>query len=191
MRTDASRVRRWCALQSKHCLTPLLLGTSIVGCAETAKQAARTAAPAAAEGTLETARKPENRRDIATIIGDPRIRAASRELAGSVADGVFDTLTDEERLVALQDLSQGLVERLGPALAKMTIRDLRPALTATIAESENHSVAQVFSDENRERLGATAKVVVQFVADAFSQEIGAEMTHWETESNAKAAADIS
>lgn len=149
-----------------------LSGLASAGCAETAKQAARSAAPAAAEGTLDAARKPDNRQDIATIIGDPQIREASKALAGSVADGVFDALTDEERTAALERLSARLVEHLGPALAKTTMRDLRPAMSAVIAESVDQTMARLLSDENRERAGSVVAEIAQSAVRGMSEQIG-------------------
>lgn len=145
------------------------------GCAETAKQAARSAAPAAAEGTLDAARKPDNRQDIATIIGDPQIRDASHALAGSVADGAFDALTAEERTAEFERLSARFVEHFGPALAKTMMRDLRPALSAVVAESADETMARLLSDENRKRAGAMVAEIAQSAVGAMSEQIGSDV----------------
>lgn len=154
----------------------LVLGVGVGGCAQTAREAARTVAPAAAEGTLDTAAKPENRQDVAAIIADPQIRKASDELARSVAGGVFDELTEAERLQALEAFSVQLVERLGPALSKTVAKDLGPAMTNVVANSVDQALQRVMSAENQERASAMALAMTQSVVRGATQQLASDFS---------------
>jgi len=111
---------------------------------------------------------------MAAIIADPKIRKASDELAHSVANGVFDALTETERLEALEAFSVQLVERLGPALSKTMAKDLGPALTNVVANSMDQALQRIMSPQNQERASAMALAMTQAVVRGATQQVASD-----------------
>jgi hypothetical protein len=143
---------RFCALT---CLVTLLGA----GCAGTVKQAAKDAAPAALEGAVDEAQDPETRNNIAQILADPQIRAATADMAEAVIDGALRGVTDQEQSARLERVTNLFVTQVGSALATSLQRDIGPALASTFANAVEGSLAGALDGDTEERLQALAVAV--------------------------------
>jgi hypothetical protein len=148
----ALSTRRFCALT---CLAALL-GS---GCAGTVKQAAKDAAPAAVEGAVDEAQDPETRNNIAQILADPQIRAATADMAEAVIDGALRGVTDPEQAARLERVTNLFVTQVGSALATSLQRDIGPALASTFANAVEGSLAGALDGDTEARLQALAVAV--------------------------------
>jgi hypothetical protein len=126
------------------------------GCASTMKQAAREAAPAAVKETVDEVGKKETRKDLATILADPRIREASAALTQAIVEGAVDGLTDAERVERLQQLTDAFVSRIGVSMARSLQREVGPQLSITFADAIERSLERVLGPATEERLRALA-----------------------------------
>lgn len=157
----------WSELRGRVCLM-LFLSCLGLGCGSAVKQAARAAAPAAVEESVEQVQKPETRADIAQILDDPRIRSAASELSEAVVEGVLDGITDEERTQRLQALTDALTTRVARSLARSMQRELGPALAQTFAATIDESMQRVLSAENEQRLQAMVAAVARSTLQGMS-----------------------
>lgn len=146
------------------------------GCASTVKQAAREAAPAAAEETVEEVREPETRQDIADILSDPGIGEATTALSDSFVQGMLDGLTEPERMTRLQALTDALVTRAGSALAKSFEAELGPQISATVADAVDKSLERMLDERTEARIQAivlaASRGAVQGIGDALVDDAG-------------------
>jgi len=127
------------------------------GCAETVSKAARTAAPAAVEGSVKSARDPETHDTIADMMSDPQIRGASAQMSQAVMDGILNSITEKERLAGVESASDAFVEHMSKSLAASLQRDLGPALAGVIAQSIERSL----DDKVQARLEVLARTVTR------------------------------
>jgi hypothetical protein len=136
------------------CLVACLLQ---LGCAETIRQTAKEAAPAAVEGGVKEAHDPTTRERVAEVLADPEIRGAAAELSQSVADGVMNSLTEEERIDRIAHMTDALVERAGSAFARSLQKDIAPQVAAMVADAVERS----FDENAEQRAQAMARSVVR------------------------------
>lgn len=132
-----------------------------LGCAGTIKQAAREAAPAAVKETVSEVGEPETRKDLATILADPRIREASSALTEAVVEGALNGLTDEERIARLQQLTDAFVTRIGASMARSLQREIGPQLSITFADTIDRTLERVLGSATEARLQALALAVTR------------------------------
>lgn len=132
-----------------------------LGCAGAMKQAAREAAPAAVKETVDEVGKPETRKDLATILNDPRIREASAALTQAIVEGAVDGLTDAERIERLQQLTDAFVSRIGVSMARSLQREVGPELSSTFADAVDRSLERALGPATEERLRALALAVTR------------------------------
>jgi len=144
-----------------------------LACGGAVRQTAKEAAPAAVEGAIDTVQKPENRRDLAVVLGDPRIKEAAGELTNAIVGGALDSLTEQERLAKLEALSQAFVQRVGSGLAKTMAAELRPQINAMVAESAEQAMDRVLSEKNEARAAEFATAVSRAAMRGFIEELGA------------------
>jgi hypothetical protein len=145
-------------------LSHLLAGLSLVGllgCAETVRESARQAAPAAIESGVKEAHDPATRDRIAEVLKDPEIREATAALSRAVADGVFDSLTEPERVAGADAAGDAFVSRLGSSFASSLRKDIGPALSATIADAVDRSVDRALDVQTEQRLEQIALAVTR------------------------------
>jgi hypothetical protein len=143
------------------------------GCAGTVRQTAKEAAPGAVEGAIQSAHHPENREDVAEILADPRIRAATSALASSMVGGALDALTDEERQQRLEAAANGLIERVGAGVVRQMSDELRPQIAAIVAESAERAVQQVLSQKTEERATEFTLAMSRAVVRGLAEELRA------------------
>ncbi|HEY2407542.1 MAG TPA: hypothetical protein VGI10_16150 [Polyangiaceae bacterium] len=120
-----------------------------LSCAESVRDAARTATPAAVRGSLEGLHDPQSRQLLAEFLRDPEIREASAELARSIADGALAGLTDLEGDRKMQAATDVFVDRFGAAVAKSLHSQIGPELSAIVVRSVNDSLQAAFSPDNQ------------------------------------------
>jgi len=153
----AARVRNGGSSLAVLCIAASLS----LGCAGTIKQAAREAAPAAVKETVSEVGEPETRKDLATILADPRIREASSALSEAVVEGALNGLTDEERIARLQQLTDAFVTRIGASMARSLQREIGPQLSITFADTIDRTLERVLGSATEERLQALALAVTR------------------------------
>ncbi|HEY4158456.1 MAG TPA: hypothetical protein VGM29_10170 [Polyangiaceae bacterium] len=120
-----------------------------LSCAESVRDAARTATPAAVRGSLEGLHDPQSRRLLAEFLRDPEIREASGELARSITDGALSGLMDLEGDRKMQAATDVFVDRFGAAVARSLHSQIGPELSAIVVRSVNDSLAAAFSPDNQ------------------------------------------
>ena len=163
-------------------LVALLCLTGANGCAATVKQAAKDAAPAAVEGAVEEAKQPDTRNDIATVLSDPQIRAATTSLSAAFVAGALDGLSDEQRRAELRRLTDDVVRGVGLAAAKSMRNDIVPLLSKSLADVVDRTLEQALNEHTEQRLEALTAAVARGMAKglvdsgALSQ-IAREVTH--------------
>ncbi|HTV20802.1 MAG TPA: hypothetical protein VMG12_19090 [Polyangiaceae bacterium] len=125
------------------------------------QQTAKSAAPAAVEGAVEEAQKPDTRDDIARILADPGIRSAASALSSAIAAGVFDGLSDEQRTQQLQRMGDALVKSLGASMARSLRDDVGPQLSASVAEAIDRSIERALDAETEQRVEAMMRAATR------------------------------
>jgi len=138
----------------------LIIASSLAlgsGCAETVSKAARAAAPAAVEGSVKTADKPETHDTIADMMSDPQIRGATAQMAQAVTDGVLNSIMEKERLAGAEAASDAFVDHMSKSLAASLERDLGPAVSGVVAQSIERSL----DDKVEARLEVMARAVAR------------------------------
>src|SRR3954469_6026781 len=138
----------------------LIIASTLVlgaGCAETVSKAARTAAPAAVEGSVKTVKDPATHDTIADMISDPQIRGATAEMAQAVMDGVLNSITEKERLAGAEAASDAFVEHMSKSLAASLQRDLGPAVSGLVAQAIERSL----DDKVQARLEVMARALAR------------------------------
>jgi hypothetical protein len=131
------------------------------GCAAALEQTAKSAAPAAVEGAVEEANRPDTRNDIATILADPEIRAAASSLSTAVLAGALDGLTDEQRTQQLSHLLDVMVRRLGSTMAKSMRDDIGPELSRNLADAVDRSLERALDVDTERRLEALTLAIAR------------------------------
>ena len=154
----------------------LAVASSLVlasGCAATVRKAARNAAPAAVDGSVEAARDPATRDVIAQVLADPEIRGATAAMSQAVTDGVLNSITEKKRLARAEAASDAFVEHMSKSLATSLRRDLSPAVASLVADS----VEQSLDARVEARLEAMARAVARGsmagVADGYKTQLDA------------------
>jgi hypothetical protein len=142
-----------------------------MGCAETIRQGAKEAAPAAVKGGAEAASRPSVRDDIATLLGDRKIHDAASNLSEAVVDGALDALSDEERVARMKEVSTALAAQLGPAIAQAIRKDIGPVISATVADAVHLSIERALDESTEQRLQAIAVAVSRGAAQGFSESL--------------------
>jgi hypothetical protein len=142
---------------------------SAIGCAETVRKTAKEATPEAVEGAIETAHDPENRRDIAQVMNDPKIREASAALTRAVVGGALDAFTSEQRMDHLEKFSEAFMERMSAGIVKSMSAELRPQIAAMVAESTDRALERVLSEQTQQRAAdftvAVSRAAIRGVAE--------------------------
>jgi len=141
----------------------------LLGCAATVQKTAKEAAPAAVEGAVEEARKPDTRADIAAILQDPEIRSAASALTAAILAGAMDGLADDARSAQLQHLTDAVVRSMGASFANSLRQDIGPQLSQTLAEAVNHSLEQALNEDTQQRLSALTGAVTRGLMDGVHQ----------------------
>ncbi|HKO91466.1 MAG TPA: hypothetical protein VJU61_09960 [Polyangiaceae bacterium] len=144
--------------------------TGLSGCAATVQQAAKEATPAAVEGAIEGAKQPDTRNDIATILADPEIRAATSSLSAAFVAGALDGLSDEQR-AELRRLTDAVVRGMGAAAAKALRDDIGPQLSKTLADAVDRSLEQTLNEHTEQRLQAMTAAVARGMAQGLGESL--------------------
>lgn len=154
-------------MDSRHAGFGLLLCASCVafGCASTIHAAAKQAAPAAVEGTVQAAKNPETRRGLAEVLADPHLRQASTELSQAVAAGVLDALAGRAEKARMLESSDAFVEHMSHTLALSIRRDLGPAIGDVAAVSVQRGLDAVTEERLEMMARALARGAIEGVAD--------------------------
>jgi hypothetical protein len=140
-------------------------------CASAVRESARAATPEAVNGTLETAHKPENRQQLAEILGDPQIGIGAAKLTEAVASGVVQGLTNGENWKALQDQSRQFAIQLGADLTRSVARELRPEIVAIVEQSVDRAMSRILSEETEQRAASLATALTRAVMKGIGQEL--------------------
>lgn len=179
----SGRAGRWAAapaLLGLFCLT----AAASLGCAGTVQEAAKSAAPAAVEGAVEEAQDPDTRDDIARILADPEIRAASGALTAAIVAGAFDGLTDEERVAELRRMTDGMVRSMGASVARSLRDDVGPQLSEAIAQAVDRSIERALDADTERRLEvmtqAAARGLMKGMGEALVDPNGQPSPAWGT-----------
>jgi hypothetical protein len=182
MQTDSLRSLRRLRGPASWIVAGLLCLTGANGCAATVKQAAKDAAPAAVEGAVEEAKQPDTRNDIATVLADPEIRAATSSLSAAFVAGALDGLSDEQRSAEVRRLTDNVVRGVGLAAARSLRDDIGPLLSKSLADVVDRTLEQALNEHTEQRLEALTAAVARGMAKglvdsgALSQ-IAREVTH--------------
>lgn len=152
------------------------------GCAATVKQAAKDAAPAAVEGAVEEAKQPDTRNDVATILADPEIRAATSSLSAAFVAGALDGLSDEQRSAEVRRLTNNVVRGVGLAAARSMREDIAPLLSKSLADVVDRTLEQALNEHTEQRLEALTAAVARGMAKGLADsgalsQIAREVTH--------------
>lgn len=155
-------------------LSVLLWLVLALGCAETVRKTAKEATPEAVEGAIETTHDPENRRDIAQVMSDPKIKQASAELTRAVVGGALDAFTSKERLERLDEFSEALMQRVSRGLIKSMADELRPQLTMMVAESTDRALERALSQQTEQRASEFATAISRAAVRGVVEELVAK-----------------
>jgi hypothetical protein len=136
-----------------------LVGAS--GCAETIKQSAREAAPAAVEASVKEAHEPNNRERMAEILKDPEIREATASLAQAVMDGVLNSVSEPQRLDRIDRATEAFVSRIGTSFTLSLKKDMGPAISTLVADAVDRSVDRALNERTEQRMEAIALAVAR------------------------------
>lgn len=117
----------------------MLAGAATTSCAQTAREAARHATPAAVEGAVEEAEDPATRVNVSKILADSRIRNASAQLAESVTAGAVEGLTRDEQIARLEELGSRLVREFTATMTQTALTEMANAQFEQRLESAVHS----------------------------------------------------
>lgn len=139
------------------------------GCGAAAREAARTAAPAAVEEGVQEAGEPESRGDFAKILSDPRILDASEELGRAIATGALDAFSTPEQLEQLGTFSETLAMRVSSALAKSMSEELGPQISRITADAVQQAVERALSVETERRATELTRALTDAVIQGLAR----------------------
>jgi hypothetical protein len=140
-------------------LTSLLLG----GCGAFAGGAA-TQATRGAVGELG---RPETRDQIASILADPEINAATHELTASVTGAFLDELTTQQRRARIGEALSLFAGRVGSALGE----EFAGALVVALPELTDSLLEAAASETGRQQLSAVGGALTEGVGTAFATSL--------------------
>ena len=175
-------------------LEPVVLALAVVtgGCGATVKEAARTATPEVVEQTIEEAKEPDNRHDIALIINDPRVAEASQSLATAIASGAVMGFTEPEHAERIGKFSEQLAVQVSSSLAKSMSSELGPQISRiasqTVQQTLDETLERILSTETEQRVTEFTRTLTQAIVQGMTQELTTQSDGSSGESAANLAA---
>ena len=124
-----------------------------VGCVLTprgARDLAATTPPVAINSTLRALNDVENQRLVVQLLASPEMRAATRALAGEIADGTMAALTEPERVARIEEMSTRYLAAITRTITRSLAAGLRNDLAPALAEVMRESVASAMRETLRE-----------------------------------------
>lgn len=132
------------------CVSALL---SLSSCALTPRGVAREVAdvtpPVAIRSSLHAMNDVENQRLLIQLLASPELRAAARELAGEISDGVTGALSMPERTERIERMAARYLATLTRAFTRSLADGIRHDLSPALAEVVRASVAGALREAAR------------------------------------------
>lgn len=151
---------------------PLLL-VCAGGCLNGADNVTRTIVPGALDSTVGYLEQPINQKRIASIMESPEIQKAIGDMVGGILASSVDTMTDDERMARVRDMSGKYVGSLSKAIADSLDKDLGPAAAASAEKLVAGVLASALSPKTRHDAGLMVDTVTRRLITALT-ESGAE-----------------
>jgi hypothetical protein len=158
-----------------------------LGCALTPRGMARDIAtvspPAAINSTLRALNDDENQRLMVQLLSSPEMHQAARGLAGEIADGTMEALTESERIARIEAMSTRYLETMTRALMRSMAagmrRDLAPAITAmmreTVAATMHEALSEGYQRDLERVAGGLTRASVESASRAMAEGISRDL----------------
>lgn len=131
-----------------------------LGCARTAREAARQGAPAAVEGSLDKVEQPPTRARIAEVLEDPHLLDSTSHLSAAVADGVVQSVTGPDSQARLQQATERLVVEASPAVARALDETIDASLDRALAPGMEERIEDLVAAATRSTLQGLGRELV-------------------------------
>jgi hypothetical protein len=158
-----------------------------LGCALTPRSMARDIAsaspPAAINSTLRALNDDENQRLMVQLMASPEMRDATRGLAGEIADGTLEALTEPERLARIEAMSTRYLESMTRALMRGMAQGMRRDMAPVLAQMMRETVASTMREALNENLqrdlervaGGVTRATVDSASRAMAEGISRDL----------------
>jgi hypothetical protein len=128
----------------------------------------RKAVPATLDEGVSFLEDPQSQERIQKLLADPQIQAAGRELTESLVEGALDGLTDEQRQVALRQMTTRFIDAIARSAGTSLKEQISPALAATVQQTLDSAL----SPKTRREAGAMVDELTRTTVVALTQSAG-------------------
>ncbi|MDB4931049.1 MAG: hypothetical protein JWM10_3533 [Myxococcaceae bacterium] len=158
-----------------------------LGCALTPRGMARDIAtvspPAAINSTLRALNDDENQRLMVQLLSSPEMHQAARGLAGEIADGTMEALTEPERIARIEAMSTRYMEVMTRALIRSMAqgmrRDMAPVIAAmmreTVATTMREALSEGYQRDLERVAGGLTRATVESASRAMAEGISRDL----------------
>ncbi|MCY0988874.1 hypothetical protein OV203_17185 [Nannocystis sp. ILAH1] len=146
-----------------------------MSCATGTEKMVRRAVPAGIDETLNTLEDPRTQKRIEGLLDLPEVQKAARDLAGQVAAGAFDGLTDDQRLAKVRQVSEDYVGALSKAVGQGLREDVSPALVDTTRQAVEQAIHAALSPATRQGAANMAEALTRRTLTTLSEGLRDEL----------------